>query len=350
MAVLVAWRLVLWALWLHLLCLVLAMAFAINMVCLDKNLLMAIKSSCMTTGCAREMFGNKEKLVRYIKEKTGIEVSTSAIFDVQVKRLHAYKRQLMNLLHIIKFYQDLQENPELKVPPRVFIFGAKAAPSYYFAKDVIKSINEFANLLNSDQKIKNKLKIIFLANYNVSLAELIIPAADVSEQISLASKEASGTSNTKLMLNGAVTIATLDGANIEIREEVGEDNIFIFGMDKDEVYAQYEKKDYCAHNFYEENQLIKRVVDALIDGSIPGIQTAGLEVFNSLIKYNDEYFTLLDFPAYCKAQEKIAEAYQNQEKWRKMRLLNTSHAGYFSADETVKRYAKEIWKIKPLFK
>ncbi|MFZ2482524.1 MAG: glycogen/starch/alpha-glucan phosphorylase, partial [Streptococcus parauberis] len=192
----------------------------------------------------------KERLAKYILEKTGIVLSTNAIFDVQVKRLHAYKRQLLNVLNIMRIYLDLKENPDLDMVPRVFIFGAKAAPGYHFAKSVIKVINEIANLVNNDQSLQNKLKVVFLENYNVSLAELIIPAADVSEQISLASKEASGTSNMKFMMTGAVTLATLDGANIEIKDEVGDDNIVIFGMDKDAVYDHYAKHDYFSRGLY----------------------------------------------------------------------------------------------------
>jgi len=293
---------------------------------------------------------NKERLAKYIKETTGVEVSTDAIFDVQVKRLHAYKRQLLNLMHIIKLYQDLKENPDLDITPRVFIFGAKAAPSYYFAKCVIKCINELANLVNNDKKIKDKLKIVFLPNYNVTLAELIIPAADVSEQISLASKEASGTSNMKLMFNGAITVATLDGANIEIKDAVGDENIVIFGMDKDEVYAHYRNQDYNAGAVYSSDQVIKKVVDAFVDGTIPNSYREGQEIFDALIRYNDEYFNLLDFHAYNEAQDKIDHLYKDQATWRKMSLINTANGGAFSADDTVRRYAEDIWHIKPMHK
>ncbi|GAB2538947.1 glycogen/starch/alpha-glucan phosphorylase [Gracilibacillus alcaliphilus] len=288
---------------------------------------------------------NKQALAAYIKENTGIEVSTEAIFDVQIKRLHAYKRQLLNLLHIIKLYLDLKDNPEHPMQSRVFIFGAKAAPSYAYAKTIIKCINETANLINNDPDINGRLKIVFLPNYNVTLAEKIIPAADVSEQISLASKEASGTSNMKLMLNGAITIATLDGANVEIRNAVGDDNIFIFGLTEKEVYQYYENREYSSIRLYEENSVIQRVLNTFIDGTIPNILYEGREIFDSLIKYNDEYFLLRDFDSYVQAQEKINEAYANPKIWQKISLINTANAGRFSSDETVRRYAEDIWNI-----
>jgi starch phosphorylase len=291
---------------------------------------------------------NKKRLAAYILKETGIKVSEDAIFDVQVKRLHAYKRQLLNLLNIVKLYLDLKENPDLDISPRVFIFGAKAAPSYYFAKSVIKCINEVGNLVNNDKSIQDKLKVVFLPNYNVTLAETIIPAADVSEQISLASKEASGTSNMKLMLNGAVTVATLDGANIEIKDAVGDDNIVIFGLDKDEVYKYYREQNYSAYNVYNSNPVLKRVVDAFVDGTIPNIWREGQEIFDSLIKYNDEYFTLLDFDSYVKAQEQIDALYKDQTNWRKTSLVNISKGGRFSSDDTVRRYAEDIWHIEPM--
>lgn len=293
--------------------------------------------------------GKKAELAKYILEHTGIEVSADAIFDVQIKRLHAYKRQLLNLLHILKLYFDLKDDPQKDIHPRVFIFGAKAAPSYTYAKSIIKAINEVGNLINNDSTIAGKLKVVFLENYNVTLAERIIPAADVSEQISLASKEASGTSNMKLMLNGAVTIATLDGANVEIRDAVGEENIVIFGLTEGEVYAYYENHDYDAHKIYEESPTLQRVLNAFIDGTIPNIEFEGREIYDSLLKYNDEYFLLRDFDAYVAAQEKIEALYRDQRRWRQISLINIANAGQFSADDTVKRYAEDIWQIEPLF-
>lgn len=288
----------------------------------------------------------KEKLAKYILKTTGVLVSTDAIFDVQVKRLHAYKRQLLNVLHIMKRYLDLKDNPDLDCLPRVFIFGAKAAPGYHFAKSVIKIINEMANLINNDASLNGKLKVVFLENYNVSLAELIIPAADVSEQISLASKEASGTSNMKFMMTGAITLATLDGANIEIKDEVGDDNIIIFGMTKDQVYDHYAKHDYNSRMIYENNPEIKCIIDSFVNGTIPNCQSEGMEIYEALITHNDEYFLLEDLPAYIEAQDKIDLLYRNQMKWTQMSLLNIAHSDKFTSDDTIEEYAKEIWDLK----
>ncbi|HCM90245.1 MULTISPECIES: glycogen/starch/alpha-glucan phosphorylase [Vagococcus] len=295
-------------------------------------------------------FENKKKLAAYIKEHNDVTVSPNAIFDIQIKRLHAYKRQLMNLMHIIKLYLDLKENPELDITPRVFMFGAKAAPSYHFAKSVIKLINETANLINNDLDIQDKIKVVFLENYNVSLAELIIPAADVSEQISLASKEASGTSNMKFMLNGAITLATLDGANIEIRDAVGEENIAIFGLTESEVYRYYNEQNYNSADIYHNNPVINRVVNAFVDGTIPNCCMEGQEIFDSLITYNDEFFVLRDFMSYCDAQAWIDASYKDTKKWGKMSLNNIAHAGHFSADDTVRKYSEDIWQIEPIRK
>ncbi|RSJ22862.1 Glycogen phosphorylase [Streptococcus intermedius] len=288
----------------------------------------------------------KARLATFIKESTGVEVSTKAIFDVQVKRLHAYKRQLLNLLHIIKLYWDLKDNPDKDMVPRVFIFGAKAAPGYHFAKSVIKLINEVANLVNNDESLQGKLKVVFLENYRVSLAELIIPAADVSEQISLASKEASGTSNMKFMMTGAITLATLDGANIEIKDEVGDDNIVIFGMDKDEVYDHYARHDYDSRGVYENNPIIRRVVDSFVDGTLPNVRNEGSEIYEALITHNDEYFLLEDFASYVAAQEKIDQLYRDKEKWARMSLVNIATSDKFTSDDTIEQYAKEIWNLK----
>ncbi|GEB76130.1 glycogen/starch/alpha-glucan phosphorylase [Sporolactobacillus inulinus] len=288
---------------------------------------------------------NKVRFARFVEESMGLEINPEAIFDVQIKRLHAYKRQLLNLLHILSLYFKLKEHPEADLHPRVFIFGAKAAPSYTYAKQIIKLINSVAELINHDPDIHDKLKLVFVENYGVSLAERIIPAADVSEQISLASKEASGTSNMKLMLNGAVTLATLDGANVEIREHVGEDNIVLFGLRTDEVYHYYKDGTYHAHDYYEKNQVLHRVLNALIDGTIPGAEAEGYAIFDSLVRYGDEYFVLRDFDDYAAAQERIDRLYRDSLIWQKMALINIASAGIFSSDYTVQQYASQIWDV-----
>lgn len=289
----------------------------------------------------------KERLARYIKKTTGVEVSTEAIFDVQVKRLHAYKRQLLNVLHIIKIYWDIKDNPDIDMVPRVFIFGAKAAPGYHFAKSVIKIINELGYLINHDESLQGKLKVIFLENYNVSLAELIVPAANVSEQISLASKEASGTSNMKFMMTGAITLATLDGANIEIKDEVGDENIVIFGMNKDDVYQHYASHDYYSRDIYENDPIIHRVIDTFVNGTIPNIESEGTEIYEALITQNDEYFLLADFHSYVNAQAYIDTIYRDHLAWQKMCLINIARSSKFTSDDTIREYANEIWHLLP---
>lgn len=289
---------------------------------------------------------NKQRLADYIEEVKGVKVNPEALFDVQIKRLHAYKRQHLNMLHILYRYLEIKQNPEIDFVPRVFIFGAKAAPSYLYAKQIIKAINSLAELVNNDPDVGDKLKIVFFENYGVSLAEKIIPAADISEQISLASMEASGTSNMKLMANGALTLATLDGANIEIRDFVGEENMFVFGLSSDEVYALKAEQTYNARAIYESNDKIRRTLDALRDGTIPGSQDEGNAIFESLIHYNDEYFVLKDFESYIKAQEEIDELYKNENEWTRKSLLNIASSAPFSADYTIKRYADDIWKAK----
>lgn len=291
---------------------------------------------------------NKVRLAKLILDRTGVVVSPDAIFDVQIKRLHAYKRQLLNLLHIIKLYLDLLADPTLKITPRVFIFGAKAAPSYSYAKSIIKCINEVGRTINADARIHDQLKVVFLENYNVSLAEMIIPAADVSEQISLATKEASGTSNMKLMLNGALTLATLDGANVEIRDAVGDDNIYIFGLNEQDVYGYYDRGDYRSSTVYDNDPVLQKVVNALIDGTFSNMEREGHAIFDSLLKYNDEYFVLEDFADYVKTQARLAKDYEDQQLWHKKSLINIANSPRFSADKTVERYAEDIWQIKPL--
>ena len=288
-------------------------------------------------------YNNKERLAKFIKEKYDIDVNPNSIFDVQIKRLHAYKRQLLNALHILHLYHELLENPNFDMEPRTFIFGAKAAPGYYLAKCIIKFINSLAEKINNDPRIDNKIKVVFIENYDVSKAELIIPAADVSEQISTTTKEASGTGNMKLMMNGAITLATLDGANIEIFDQVGEDNIVIFGLSANEVLNYNKFGGYSALDLYNSNRVIKRVVDDLVNGFIPNMEKEGRQIYDSLITYNDEYFVLRDMENYIEAQEKIDRLYKNKEKWNEMALINIANSGVFSSDRTIAEYAEDIW-------
>lgn len=293
---------------------------------------------------------NKEKLAKFIYEKQGIKIDPYSIFDMQAKRIHEYKRQHLNILHVLHLYNKLKENPNLDIPPRTFIFAGKSAPSYYIAKQIIKLINTVADMINNDTSIKNKLKVVFLPNYGVSLASKMIPAADVSEQISTASKEASGTGNMKFMMNGAVTLATLDGANIEIMNEVGENNIVIFGLRDEEVFKYYQNGDYNAYELYQSNPNIKRVVDQLVNGFLPTSREEFIPIVDRLLRFNDEFFVLKDFEAYSDAQERIGLYYRDKQHWMKMSLTNIACSGVFSADYTIEKYATGIWNIgrKPL--
>lgn len=299
-------------------------------------------------------YENKVRLADYIKKHNGVEVDPRSIFDIQVKRLHEYKRQLMNILHVMHLYSELRNNPDLDMIPRTFIFGAKAAPGYERAKLIIKLINNVAEVINNDHTINNKLKVVFIENYVVSNAEIIFAAADVSEQISTASKEASGTGNMKFMLNGAVTVGTLDGANIEIVEEAGEENAFIFGLTSDEVIKHQHDGDYDPWDIYNTNQAVRNVVTQLINGYYsPENPDLFRMIYDSLLYDTgapaDQYFILKDFEAYTKAQKQVDMAYRNQSKWAKMVMMNTANAGKFSSDRTIEEYAKEIWKLDKIF-
>ncbi|MCI2254246.1 glycogen/starch/alpha-glucan phosphorylase [Domibacillus sp. PGB-M46] len=287
----------------------------------------------------------KEILAKRIFDQNGIQVDPSSIFDVQVKRLHAYKRQLLNVLHILSLYNRVKADSSYQIPPRTFVFGAKASPGYFYAKRIIKLIHSVADLVNNDPATKGLLTVVFMENYRVSLAEDIIPAADLSEQISTASKEASGTGNMKFMMNGAITIGTLDGANVEILEQTGPENILIFGLKAEEVMAYDREGGYRSMDYYHHNPLIRRTLDQLVDGTLDDKGLFNI-IYDSLLGENDQYFVLKDFESYCKTQEEAGRIYTNDpERWRKMMVHNISGSGVFSSDRTIQEYAKGIWHI-----
>lgn len=291
---------------------------------------------------------NKVELSLLIKEQCGLAINADSIFDIQVKRLHAYKRQLLNLMHIMELYNRLRENPALEITPRTFIFGAKAFPKYYLAKSIIKLINAVAGTVNRDRLAGDKLKVVFMENYRVSLAEQIIPAADLSEQISTASKEASGTGNMKFMLNGAVTIGTRDGANIEIAEAVGPDNIIIFGLTPEEVLRYYRCGGYCSTDLCRQDPRLTEILGQLADGFFNVPKGEFGVIHDNLLNCNDHFFVLKDFASYVEAQKEAERAYRDRRRWLSMSASNIAHAGKFSSDLTVARYASEIWCIEPV--
>ena len=296
-------------------------------------------------------FKNKERLAAYIKEHNGVEVDPRSIFDVQVKRLHEYKRQLLNILHVMYLYNQIKEHPEMSFYPKTYIFGAKASAGYIRAKEIIKLINSVADVINNDRSINGKLKVVFIEDYRVSNAELIFAAADISEQISTASKEASGTGNMKYMMNGAPTLGTMDGANVEIVDEVGIDNAFIFGLSADEVINYEQNGGYNPYDIYNNDPDIHRVVDQLVDGTYSNGDTEMYrDLYNSLLNNQggsraDMYFILKDFRSYADAQARAMEAYKDKEKWAKMALKNTACCGKFSADRTIQEYVDDIWHL-----
>ena len=296
-------------------------------------------------------YQNKLRLAKYIKEHNGVDVDPRSIFDVQVKRLHEYKRQLLNILHVMYLYNQIKEHPEMDFYPRTFIFGAKAAAGYRIAKLTIKLINNVAEVINNDESINGKIKVVFIEDYRVSNAEWIFAAADVSEQISTASKEASGTGNMKFMLNGAVTIGTMDGANVEMVEEMGQENAFIFGMSADEVIAHEAKRDYNPMDIFNSDMEIRKVLMQLINGFYsPDNPELFRPLYNSLLnteetQFADTYFVLADFRSYAEAQQKVEEAYRDEEGWAKKAMLNVANVGKFSSDRTIEEYVKDIWHL-----
>ncbi|MDG4947856.1 glycogen/starch/alpha-glucan family phosphorylase [Actinobacillus equuli subsp. haemolyticus] len=301
------------------------------------------ENSAFQTAYAEIKQQNKQALAQVIEETLGIQVNQNAIFDVQIKRFHEYKRQHLNLLNIIATYQELKANPDMPFVPRVFIFAGKAAPGYFMAKQIIQAINNVAHVINHDPEMQGKLQVAFLPNYSVSLAEKIIPAADVSEQISLAGKEASGTGNMKLALNGAITLGTLDGANVEIAEFAGEENVVIFGHTVESV-RELREKGYVSREYYEQDEVLRKAIDALADGSFTG---GNKEIFEPLVYdlLNKDYFCVLaDFASYREAQQEVAKRYQNQTAWLKSTILNTTRLGSFSSDRSIRDYQTRIWK------
>lgn len=298
-------------------------------------------------------YQNKVRLAKYILEHNGIEVNPRSIFDVQVKRLHEYKRQLLNILHVIYLYNQIKSHPEMDFYPRTFIFGAKASAAYHRAKKIIKLINSVANVVNNDASINGKLKVVFIENYRVSNAEMIFAAADVSEQISTASKEASGTGNMKFMLNGAVTLGTMDGANVEIVEEVGAENAFIFGLSSDEVINYENHGGYDPNVIYNTDGDIRQVLMQLINGTFSNDTELFRDLYDSLLNTKncdraDQYFTLADFRSYAEAQKRVEAAYRDEKGWAKMALLNTACSGKFTSDRTIQEYVDDIWHLDKL--
>jgi starch phosphorylase len=290
---------------------------------------------------------NKQRLADYIRARTGIELDSGWLFDIQVKRIHEYKRQHLNVLHIVTLYRRLKENPGLSIPPRAFIFGGKAAPGYFMAKRIIKLINAVAETVNADPDVNNRMKIAFVPNFDVQNAQLIYPAADLSEQISTAGKEASGTGNMKFMLNGALTIGTLDGANVEIREEAGAENFFLFGLTADEV-ERVQREGYRPADYVEDNAELRAVLDLIRTGRFSHGDT---EVFRPLIEnltQSDPFLVLADYAAYIACQERVSSAWRDAEKWTRMSILNTARSGKFSSDRAIAEYCDEIWNVRPV--
>jgi starch phosphorylase len=287
---------------------------------------------------------NKEDLADYLSTHLGLSIDPESIFDIMVKRLHEYKRQLLKALHIITLYNRIKEDPGITLAPRTFIFGAKAAPGYFMAKLIIKLINSVAEVVNDDPDVDGRLKVAFVPNFNVTLGEKIYPAADISEQISMAGKEASGTGNMKFALNGALTVGTLDGANIEIRERVGEENFFLFGLTAEEVF-DLKESGYNPGKYYEENTELKAAIDAIAEGTF---SDGDMEIFKPIVEsllQRDEYLLLADYDSYVECQERAIEAYQDREWWTRASIMNVARCGFFSSDRSMREYCEDIWDV-----
>ncbi|MBQ2603020.1 MAG: glycogen/starch/alpha-glucan phosphorylase [Oscillospiraceae bacterium] len=296
-------------------------------------------------GMERSKRENKERLARYIKETSGVKVDTSSIFDVQVKRFHAYKRQLLNVFKIMDLYNRLISDSSYEIEPTTFVFAGKAAQGYVFAKDVIRLVNSVANVINNDKRVNDKIKVAFVPNFSVSNAQYIYPASDISEQISTAGMEASGTGNMKFMMNGAITLGTLDGANVEIANLVGKDNIEIFGLRSEEVDRCRREHSYFSWDEYNADYRIRQIVDQLVNGTYAGLSGNFEGIYDTLMRANDEFFVLKDFKSYVSAWERLQELYADRDRWNRVSLHNTAKSGFFSSDRTIKQYAKDIWKL-----
>ena len=289
---------------------------------------------------------NKEDLSAYIKEKTGISVDPSSMFDVQVKRIHEYKRQHLNILHIISLYRRIKENPDVEVFPRTFIFGGKAAPGYFMAKLIIKLITSVAGIINADKDVRDRLKVVFIPNFNVKVGQRIYPAADLSEQISTAGKEASGTGNMKFSLNGALTIGTLDGANVEIREAVGSENFFLFGLTVNKLQKLH-NSGYIPYSIYQENKELHEVLNLIRDGYFSHGDVNFFKPLYDHLVYGDDFFVLADYESYLHCQEAVSRTWEDQSKWAEMSIINAARMGYFSSDRSIEEYCDRIWKVRP---
>jgi starch phosphorylase len=285
----------------------------------------------------------KRELADYARQKTGIGVNPNSLFDIQVKRIHEYKRQHLNVLYIVTLYNRLKQNPSLEITPRTFFFGGKAAPGYYMAKLMIKLINSVGDIINQDPDVRERLKVVFLPDYNVTFGQRVYPAADLSEQISLAGKEASGTGNMKFSLNGALTIGTLDGANVEIREEVGAENFFLFGLTADEV-KQLRSQGYNPWDYYQSNHELKAVIDLISSGFFAHGDPHIFQPIVDNLLYDDPFLLLADYQSYVECQERVGAAYQDQENWTRMSILNVARMGEFSSDRAIRQYCEEIWQ------
>jgi starch phosphorylase len=291
--------------------------------------------------------GNKQSLSTLIKERTGIAVDPESLFDIQVKRFHEYKRQHLNVLHVITLYNRLKKNSNLDIPPRTVIFGGKAAPGYFMAKLMIKLINSVGEKVSKDPDVAGRLKVVFFPDFNVRNGHHIYPAADLSEQISTAGKEASGTGCMKFSMNGALTIGTLDGANIEIREEVGAENFFLFGLTAKEVY-DLKVKGYHPETYYESNVELREAIDLVRSGYFSGGDTNLFKPLVDSLLYHDEYLAFADYPSYLESQEQVSQAYRDQERWTRMSILNVARMGKFSSDRSIREYSEKIWKVEPI--